>query len=325
MKATNTGFFNKFIDILNYNYGLFCLALFISMIILLYLVTLVGAAQPETGPGGKDYYYKVSKTKYGTGSEGFYIFEPKKPMPNIAPIIVFLHGFTATNPRLYEKWINHLVKRGNIVIYPIYQRTPISISQQIKFPTNALIATKKAIDELLNNLDNHPMPDLNCFITVGHSMGGTISADIAAKVTEWQLPQVKAIFAIMPGKYNMPPLYDLSNIPSNTYLISLVGDADFLAGDRDAKRIFNNTIQIPLQNKDYIIMQSDKLLRASHMAPLTIGTANTLDYYGFWKLLDGLINCVRYNTDCEYCLGDTPEQRYMGGAKELIIQDYSLR
>lgn len=39
---------------------------------------------------------------------------------------------------------------------------------------------------------------------------------------------------------------------------------------------------------------------------------NALDYYGTWKLLDGLVDAVFHGIHREYVLGDPPEQRFMG-------------
>ena len=42
------------------------------------------------------------------------------------------------------------------------------------------------------------------------------------------------------------------------------------------------------------------------------GTLDALDWYGTWKLLDALMACSFDGTWCEYALGNTPEQRFMG-------------
>ena len=39
---------------------------------------------------------------------------------------------------------------------------------------------------------------------------------------------------------------------------------------------------------------------------------DALDYYGFWKLFDGLSDAAFFGTHREFALGNTPEQRYMG-------------
>src|SRR5690606_41858475 len=39
---------------------------------------------------------------------------------------------------------------------------------------------------------------------------------------------------------------------------------------------------------------------------------DALDYYGTWKLLDGLVDAVFHGVHREYALGNTPEQRFTG-------------
>ena len=61
-------------------------------------------------------------------------------------------------------------------------------------------------------------------------------------------------------------------------------------------------------------------MTADHFAPLApedpdsslIGEIDALDYYGFWKLFDGLTDAAFYGKNREYALGNTPEQRFMG-------------
>jgi len=50
-----------------------------------------------------------------------------------------------------------------------------------------------------------------------------------------------------------------------------------------------------------------------------------LDYYGCWKLLDGLIDGTHHGKNLKYALGNTKEQRYMGlwsdgiSVKEMVV------
>ena len=39
---------------------------------------------------------------------------------------------------------------------------------------------------------------------------------------------------------------------------------------------------------------------------------NAIDYYGLWKLFDGLCDAAFYHRNREFALGNTPEQRFMG-------------
>jgi hypothetical protein len=54
---------------------------------------------------------------------------------------------------------------------------------------------------------------------------------------------------------------------------------------------------------------------------------NALDYYGTWKLFDGLIDAAFTGKNRDYALGNTPQQRFMGvwsdgvPVKELKVTD----
>src|SRR5262249_50015459 len=128
--------------------------------------------QPASGPGGKQYAYSaVTKNHYGNAGHEYWIFEPDSPKPATAPLIVFLHGWGGMNPLYYGAWIDHLVKRGNVVVYPRYQAnllTPIK-----EFTPNTIGAIKDAIERLQTE-PGHVKVDLKKFAAVGHSVGGLL-------------------------------------------------------------------------------------------------------------------------------------------------------
>jgi len=57
-------------------------------------------------------------------------------------------------------------------------------------------------------------------------------------------------------------------------------------------------------------------LRAVHIQALAghgVGyLPDAFDWYGTWKWLDALMGCSFAGEWCEYALGNTPEQRFMG-------------
>ena len=302
-------------------------------------------SQPSYGPGGNNYTHEmVRETVYGEGEKQYWIFEPASPTPKSAPIIVFNHGWGATNPIFYQAWINHLVLQGYIVIYPRYQKDIFTPSD--KYTSNSIQATKGALQILQSG--DHVHPQLDKFAIVGHSVGGLITVNLAALSKENGLPEPKAVFAVEPGKSRTaenqvgPTLEDLTKISSNTLLLSLAGDQDNWVGDFDAKRIIRDTIQIPSENKDYILMISDEhgnpKLIANHFAPLAAEffsykkfklylLVDAWDYYGTWKLFDGLLDAAFYDKNRQYALGNTTQQRFMGTwsdgipVKEPMVND----
>ena len=299
----------------------FFFVLLFSVIVLLPISNASALDQPLEGPGGADYFHEnIITNSYGSGAKKYYLFEPDEPKPATAPLIVFAHGLYATSPIFYEVWINHLVKKGNIVVYPVYQGM---LPAFYMYSSNAVHSVLDAIEVL--QTEDHVRPDLDKFAIVGHSCGGVIAPNIAAMAEEYGLPSPGAVMSIAPGITPIINFKDLSKIPSETLLLVVTGDSDIMAGSRDAKKVFKRTPQIPPENKDYITLTSDRngllSLTATHFLSCCIPgigdsmpmfATNALDCYGLWKLFDGLTDAAFYGINREYALGDTPEQRNMG-------------
>src|ERR1041384_5270004 len=252
------------------------------------------------------------------------------------------------NPLFYGALIDQLLKRGNIVIYPRYQETLLTPLRE--FTPNTISAVKDAVARLQTE-PGHVTPELNKFAAVGHSMGGLLAANLAARAAESKLPRVRAGMSVEPGITESPinfVLADLKKLPADTLLLALAGDQDSLVRDTDAKRIYYESRRIPAANKDFITLVSDShgtpALVASHRAPTAFdksydsgegvgGTpanrvgdtpqtgrrdrletmmVNALDFYGTWKLFDALCDAAFYNKNREYALGNTTQQRFMG-------------
>jgi alpha/beta hydrolase fold len=287
--------------------------------------------QPSEGPGGSNYSHAgVRQTRHGFGIRQFWVFEPRDPVPLSAPLIVFNHGWSAFYPFYYKEWIVHLVRRGNIVVFPRYQLTPLIGARTAT--QNAMYAVHQAIALLQNG--NHVSPDLERFAIVGHSLGGGITAEMAVLATEQGLPQPKAIMPVEPFVRLDTMMYDFQGIPASTYLLVIVGENDTIVGNSSGKTIFTTADQIPLDQKDYVILQTDRhgepALIADHVAPLCIprgSSVNALDFYCTWKLFDALTDYAFYGSHHDYCLGNTPEQRFMGfwsdgvPVQELVVTD----
>ncbi|PWT90259.1 MAG: alpha/beta hydrolase [Blastocatellia bacterium] len=329
------------------------LGLFLVLVLSLLAQTITPTPppQPETGPGGKQApHAAVIKNRYGQGGKEYWIYEPDKPKPTTAPVVIFLHGWGGTNPLYYGAWIDHIVKRGNIVVFPRYQSSILTARED--FIPNTLDGIKGALKRLQTE-PGHVRPDLTRVATVGHSLGGVLSASVAALAHESGLPRVRAVMSVEPGLTQPPasvPIADLKKIESDTLLLSVAGDRDTLVQDYDSKRIYYESTRVSADNKNFIRLVSDDRgsppLIASHRAPTAPDKAydngegdlsnwrpfgstsgrssdrqvnsarnvdtNALDYYGTWKLFDALCDAAFYNKNREYALGNTPQQRFMG-------------
>jgi dienelactone hydrolase len=286
--------------------------------------------QPLQGPGGSDYSHAgVRQTNCGSGVNEFWIFEPAEPTPASAPLIVFNHGWGALFPYFYQAWVDHLARRGNIVVYPRYQLT---LNIGVRNATqNAIAAVQQALEVLQ---EGHVKPELDHFAIVGHSLGGGITAEMAVLAEANHLPIPKAVMPVQPYLRSDTMINDFHGLPASILLLAVVGEDDGIAGDASAKVIFTTSDQIPISQKNYIVQRTDRYgdpdLVADHLAPLCMpdtSFVNAMDYYSTWKLFDGLTDYAFYGTNRQYCLGDTPEQRFMGlwsdgtPVQELLVTD----
>jgi len=297
--------------------------------------------QPPAGPGGKRYLHaRVTSTLCGSGPTAYWAFEPAAPSPASAPVIVLLHGWGGTEPMLYGMWIDHLVMRGNVVLFPVYQES-IKAGRDTVLG-NCLGAIRDAM--AASGSAGPTRRDWERYAISGHSAGGVLAAQIAAASGRERLPRPKAVMAVHPsrghGVTRPLPRANLLTIAPETLALIVIGKDDEAAGDADARAMFGQTPQIPRANKDFVAVVSDfhgtQPLVANHVAPLAprvayamrsseISTRSMIDfarlkgsrvdalnYYGYWKLLDALCDAAFYGANREYALGNTPQQRFMG-------------
>ncbi|HVE39931.1 MAG TPA: alpha/beta hydrolase [Planctomycetota bacterium] len=279
----------------------------------------VAAPTPEQipVPGSTEYPHTMVKESVfdaGTGKE-YRLYEPDGPPLLSAPVVVFLHGWGGTDPAYYRPWIDHLARRGNLVLWVRYQESVLTLPSD--FVPNMLAAVKAGLARLEQDADR-PKPELDKLAVVGHSMGGVLSMTLAARAAGEGLPPFKAVMLANPGRGVTGPevLADYSLIPASTLLVGVSGAEDTLG--TDAPFFFYQATQVPLDNKDHILMNSDyhstPSLVADHFAPncLTAADVNALDVNGYWKWFDGLSAAAFYGRYREYALGNTAEQRFMG-------------
>lgn len=292
---------------------------------------IMGPTQPASGPGGSNYAYgSVMQETRGILAGKYIIYEPSPKASEPLPVLCFLHGWLANvDPALYEEFVNHLVKKGHIVIWPYYQ-TLLTPGEQ--FDVNAAEAIKNALNHIAANPGHHAQPKYDgggqmYFGILGHSAGATTTANLAAMWEARGIPKPKAIMCMEAGQGPKKgiPFRDFSNIPSDIYMLIVVGTEDVEASD-EGKAIWNGSPQIPGANKDWILVNSDyhgspdgNDLKGDHYFPFSgandvfpMGKIDALDWYGVWKWSTALFNYAFFGTDGEYCLGNTASQRYLG-------------
>lgn len=284
--------------------------------------------QPEDGPGGSKYAHeKVEVYTALEGGEHYWLYMPAEPRPKKAPVVVFVHGYGQLDPEGYDAWINHLCRRGNLVIYPQYQ------AHGLEPPTNYAPNAATSILDAFKYLEadaERVQPEKDKFAIAGHSAGGVTTANLAADWETLKLPKPKAVMPVQPGrafnssskaqKNGLIPLSDFSGIPEEALLLCVFGDSDHTVGSWCAKEFFVKASKVKPENKNLVeFVSSDygkDAVVATHRTPAAPSTMADMvdiwDWYGYWKLLDGLTDAAFHGKNREYALGDTPQQKDMG-------------
>lgn len=286
-------------------------------------------AQPDSGPGSATYAHADwRRTVLGEGGEKVWVLEPQAPAPESAPVVVFLHGWGATSPQWYGGWIEHLLGRGCLVLFPTYQQSLFTPAE--RFTPNTAEAVRTALAWLEEEGADRVRPDRTRVAVVGHSVGGLLAASFAATAAAQGLPRPGAVMCVQPGISRRPgdaqgvPLEDLSGIAAGTLLLALAGDRDHVVGTLDARRIVRDAAAVEDADKAYVLFPSQddgpRRLLADHRDPNSPPTdpsderwtdpnrkrrsgaaspggmdfesvdirTNAHDGFGYWRLLDAL-------------------------------------
>jgi poly(3-hydroxybutyrate) depolymerase len=249
--------------------------------------------QPKTGPGGADYRHEaVRRSLHGEGGKEYWLFEPQEPAPAKAPLIIFLHGFSVMDPHGYMGWIEHLARRGNVVVYPRYQGS--LLTRPADFHPNTISAIKAAMLTLAEA--GRVAPDIERVAAVGHSAGAVLAIRYSAAAAEEGLPVPKAAVIVQPGQgpkngVAVLTLPAAGQLPEDLRFVVAVGDTDYIVADGSARRIWRETAA--LKHRVYVTVQTDlhgePRLRAGHLSPMAadLELADAHDWFGWWRLLDG--------------------------------------
>ncbi len=303
--------------------------------------------QPASGPGGSDYKHdSVDAMRVGEGPTEFWIFTPADPRPDEAPLVVFMHGWGALHPRAYGAWIQHLVRKGHIVVYPRFQ-----FADKVRTPGDVMLASAGAALQnawILMNEQGPVRPRTDKIAWISHSMGGVLAAKLSATASTLGLPPAGALLSVQPGGQDAVPIGDLSSLPLDTIVELMVGDKDAIAGDSAAIAIRAALSGTPGRRVEILRMRSERrskpALVADHMAPLGVAEGfppahivggdtvqpggplrdhfrerrqdrnalDALDYFGFWKVGDALLDATFRGQNLEFGFGNTDQQRFMG-------------
>jgi acetyl esterase/lipase len=194
------------------------------------------------------------------------------------PLVLFLHGWGATETRFYRPWLEHLAREGNAVIYPRYQDSIAEPPPQVL--GNLLVGVREALEELDG-------ADLDSLVVAGHSAGGALAADYAAIAPSVGLPEPRAVLSMYPGRSFRGvrfaiPAVDPERIPPDTLLMVLSGARDGVVDPRDARAIHDGADRVT--RKSYQVISTPGA--SDHLGPQR---ATRVARETFWARLDELI------------------------------------
>ena len=146
------------------------------------------------------------------------------------PVVLFLHGWGATQPESYRPWLEHLARRGNAVLYPRYQDSVVTPPAQTL--GNALAGVRLALEQIEEDRDT--------LVVAGHSAGGALAADYAAIAGRVDLPVPRAVYSAYPGRSLRgvaASIPEVGGIPPGVPVVAVGSEADQVVGTGFARRI----------------------------------------------------------------------------------------
>ncbi len=294
-------------------------------------------AQPTTGPGSDNFINGgVTVYDYGTNKngDGFWIYEPASPKPDSANVVVFCHGWGMVNPKFYGAFINRLVRKGNIVIFPRYQKD--WNTDNSTYTDSCAKGIQRALDTL-KYAGGHVAPRLYNYFILGHSMGGVLTANMTTRYAQYGIPKPLAAFSMQPGADIATLLLspsEYATFPSDVKYLILIGNDDAIVDSTAGKKLYSQTTAVPTTYKNLVRQFADShgspAITATHFEPgcsdnfFDTGESNPIilvggspvidavDYYMYWKLFDALVDCALSGQNCNVAFGDTYEQKFMG-------------
>ncbi len=232
------------------------------------------------GGGGTSYPDKPTVSgPFTNGANGVWIFQPAgKPKR----VVIYFHGQggpTEATPANHRPWIDHLVSRGAVVIYPRYE---LNYSRRVLVP--AVSGVQRAVKQL--HLAGLPV------LSLGYSRGAALAVEYAAVAGDYHVPVPDAIESVNPVPVGeQARAVNLVPIRPSTVLGVIVSDRDPHASDGARLLLYRlRNAGFPGGRIELNIARSHGTFIADHLAPLRADPAARAAY---WAPTDALISQLR--------------------------------
>lgn len=287
---------------------------------------------------------QVAVAAVGEGVERAYVFMPKNPPGRALPLIFFHHGWLGMSPKNFGGLIDLLVRRGAVLVYPVYQDGNRSSPQSVTG-----LAARADAAALAFLRQRHPgLADENRSFYAGYSMGAAISVNLALDPKRHGLPPPRALLLMAPGNAHHvargedgKDIYGpVEMLPADLPTLVVTGAADTSIGVPTAQAL--GARLCGLKHRGVLFLPSDShgeaSIKAGHGSPgapdsrydfpdsragvpgtlpprgefEASGSLNLLDFYGYWRLATALMDHVAGGDVPESLFADSPENRYLG-------------
>ncbi|MDX1407551.1 MAG: alpha/beta fold hydrolase [Saprospiraceae bacterium] len=283
----------------------------VTGVVLLLCIIFRAAAQPAN-LSGIDTIGEVLRLDVYDRADGYYVYLPKAPLQDSLDLVVFLHGYGALNPMIFGKWIEHLVSdQQHCVVYPRYQQSLFKPS-----PFEFVPNTVEALHHFLQQTAASVPVDIRNMYLIGHSYGGVIAANLAARYEEYNLPHPRAVFVCQPGTgpFSGGVLESYAEIGDEVQLVIMTGSNDQTVGKDLGFRMFKEATNTPRRMliRQFPDRHADEEIDASHYEPysvdarydngisnftsgkaLRVSRLDQVDVHGYWKIFDRLVEACK--------------------------------
>jgi predicted alpha/beta-hydrolase family hydrolase len=230
------------------------------------------------GCGGSSYPSMTTATgPIGKGANGVWVFQPAgKPKD----VVVFFHGQggpTEATPVNHRPWIDHLVQRGSLVIYPRYE---------VSYEPDPIPFVVKGVKAAMQRVDTKGLPVL----AIGYSRGGGLVVEYGAFAKQNGLPVPNAIMAVFPaGQGDERRIVPLTGLDPKTAILLQTGEDDNVVAGGGARFLLGRlqAAGFPANRVQTDFVRSQKGLVANHFAPLQTTPAAQAE---FWGVADRMLN-----------------------------------
>lgn len=283
----------------------------------------------------------------GDGAQRAYLFVPARPRPvGQVPVVLLHHGWLGMSPLNFGAMIDHLARSGHAVVYPVYQDSDKTSPQTVTETAGA--ANRRALDVLEKSFGLRPEPGRTLYY--GFSMGAAISLGLALDPQRFNLPPPDAIVLTGPGDAHHVARGELGKsiigpiqlLPPTLPIAIVTGEVDPI-GLPTARKLMAKLCHIPRERRVMMVLPSDenngRKVMAGHGSPgapdsrydfalssqdfpstlvgrpvyESSGSLNQLDFHGYWKVVDGVLDSLRLGTLQPVVFGPgTPEQLSLG-------------